>query len=175
MTNRNSKTYNIVLGGIITALSVVLMLLTILIPVADLVFAALAGILLICCVFEMGEKWSVVVYVAVSLLSFILLPEKSTAIYYIMFLGHYSISKSLIERINNKPLKITVKFVLFNICAVISALIVTFLFNASEVMNVTWYIIYAVLLNVTFFIYDKALDRIIIIYKLKWRKYIHKK
>lgn len=175
MTSSNSKTYNIVLGGIITALSVVIMLLGVLIPIADLVFAALAGILLICTVIELGEKWSLIIYIAVSALSILLLPEKSIAVYYIMFLGQYTITKSFIERINNKTIKWIVKFVVFNICAFIAAVIVIFVLSGSEILSLLWYLVYVVILNVTFVIYDLALDKLILLYKIKWHKLLHKK
>lgn len=175
MTRKNSKTYNIVLGGIIAALSVVLMLITMLIQIGELVLPAVAGILLICTVFEMGEKWSFLIYIVVSLLSILILPDKSPAVYYILFLGHYPIIKSYLERIKNKPLKIAVKFIIFNICGIAAALIVKFLFSINTFEGMIWYVVYAVLLNLTFFIYDIALNKMIMLYQFKWRKYIHRK
>jgi hypothetical protein len=173
VTRRNGKTYNIVLGGIIAAISVVFMLLTMLIPIGEFIFPALAGILLISTVFEMGEKWSYLIYAVVGILSIMLLPDKSPAVYYILFLGHYTITKSYIERINNKPLKLILKFIIFNICGIVSFLIIKFIFKIDTISTLNWYIIYAVILNITFFIYDISLDKMIALYKFKWRKYIH--
>lgn len=174
MNNKNSRTYNIVLGGIIAAMSIVIMLLTIILPIAEFVFPALSGILLVCTVFEIGEKWSYVIFAAVSILSFILLPDKSPALYYILFLGHYPITKSYIERIKSKPIKWTVKLVIFNILAAVTALLVKFILKIDTFSQMYMYLLMAVALNAAFIIYDIALNKMVLMYRLKWRKFIHK-
>lgn len=175
MKNQNSRTYNIVLGGIIAAMSIVIMLLTILLPIAEFVFPALAGILLVCTVFEVGEKWSYVIFAAVSILSMILLPDKSPALYYILFLGHYPITKSYLERIKSKPLKWTAKIIIFNILAVITALLLKFVFQIEIFSQIYMYLFMAIALNAAFIIYDIALNKIVFMYRIKWRKFIHKR
>lgn len=174
MNNKNSRTYNIVLGGIIAAMSIVIMLLTILLPIAELVFPALAGILLVCTVFEIGEKWSYIIFAAVGILSFVLLPDKSPAIYYILFLGHYPITKSYIERIKNKPLKWVVKIVIFNLLAAVTALLIKFVLKIDTFSQMYMYLLMAAALNAAFIIYDIALNKMVLMYRLKWRKFIHK-
>lgn len=174
MSKNERKTYFVVLGGMIAALSVIFMLLSALFPIADLVFPALAGILLICTVCEMGEGWSFIIFAAVSILSLLILPDKEPAIYYILFLGHYPILKSFIERIKNKPFKWAVKLILFNICTAVALLVSIALFGISGSILEYSYPLIALLFNVTFVIYDIAVGRLVVLYRLRIQKIIRR-
>ena len=66
-------------GGILTALSVVLMFLTGVIPFLTFALPALAGALLILIVTEIGSKWALCVYAAVSILSLLVVADKEAA------------------------------------------------------------------------------------------------
>lgn len=156
----------------IVALSVAFMFMTALFPFADFVFPALAGILLICPVFEIGEKQSFVIFAAAGVLSLILPIDKSSVIYYILFLGHYPIVKSYIERIKRIPLKWAVKIVFFNICAVL-ALIISVYVLKFNIGNLKYGLIITVLIfNIAFILYDIALTNIVYVYKAKISKMI---
>ncbi|MEG6572386.1 hypothetical protein V6C21_07710 [[Clostridium] cellulosi] len=165
-------TFSIALGGILAALSVALMFLTALFPIAEFVFPGMAGILLIAAVFEMGEKRAFLIFAAVGILSLLLPIEKSSAVYYILFLGHYPIVKSYIERIQNNVIKWAVKVVFFNICCALTLLISVFLLNFD--VNALKYglLLTIILFNVTFIIYDIAVSKIIVLYSSKIRKLI---
>lgn len=171
--NKN-KTYFVALGGMLAALSVTLMFISALIPIAELVLPAMAGILLICAVYEMGEGWAFLIFAAVSILSLLISPSKSSAIYYIFFLGHYPIVKSFIERIKNKVLKWAIKIVVFNICVAGALFVSIALLGLPSNMLKYGYIALAVLLNVTFVIYDNAMSGIVVIYITRIRKIMHK-
>jgi cellulose synthase/poly-beta-1,6-N-acetylglucosamine synthase-like glycosyltransferase len=161
----------VTLGGVLAALSLVLMLLVNLLPTADLALPALAGVLLIAAVIEMGRKWSLLIYAAVGLLSLLLLADKTAAVFYILFFGHYPIVKSLIERIRVKPLQWLVKFLVFNVCGVAAYYIADLLtgVHGSALQKFGLLLIF-VLMNVTFLIYDFALSRLAATYVYKIRK-----
>ncbi len=175
--NNEKKTFSIALGGMIAALSVALMFLSALFQIAEFVFPALAGIFLICAVYEMGEGWAFLIFAAVSILSLLLPANKDATIYYIFFLGHYPIVKSFIERINNKVLKWAVKIVIFNVCAagafIISINLLGLTVNMMKYGNIG-YILIALLLNVTFVIYDIAVSGLVVTYSNRIRKIIHR-
>lgn len=175
MGKNDRKTHYIALGGVLAALSLVLMLLSAVVPIAELVLPAMAGILLICAVCEMGEGWAFLIFVAVGLLSILLLPSKSTAIYYIFFLGHYPILKSFIERIKNKPLQWAAKLVLFNICAAASLyLVITFFGVPQNMFKYGGYPVLALILNAAFVIYDIALSGLVAVYVTRLKKILNK-
>lgn len=173
--NKKANTYNIVLGGLIAALSILLMLLTALFPMANIILPAIAGILLICTVFEMGEGWSFLIYAVTGILSFLILPSKSPAVYYVLFLGHYPILKSIIERLNNKTLQWIIKIAVFNVCSLSSLFIVKSLFGFPGGILKYGLVPVIILLNAAFVVFDIALSGIVGIYGVRIRKLILRK
>ena len=84
------------LGGIVAALSVATMFLTAVIPTLTYALPAVAGVLLVVMVIDVGKKWAFGVYAAVSLLSLLVLPDKEAAVLYVFFFGLYPIFKSVL-------------------------------------------------------------------------------
>ena len=72
--------FKVSLSGVIGALSLVLMLLTSVIPFGTFAFPAFAGMLLISIVIELGNSWAFLVYFTVSTLSLLLLTDKEAAL-----------------------------------------------------------------------------------------------
>lgn len=70
----------VALGGIITAVCTVLMFLTGLIPIGTYALPAIAGVLLMVIVIELGSKWAWMVFLAVSLLSALLAADKEAVL-----------------------------------------------------------------------------------------------
>ena len=85
------------MGGIVAALSLVLMISVAIIPFLTYALPAVAGALIIFIVVEIDRKWAFGVYSAVAILSMLLVPEKEVAVMYLAFFGYYPILKSLIE------------------------------------------------------------------------------
>ena len=79
------------IGGIIAALSIVLMLLTSAIPTLTYAIPAIAGLLLVIIVIEVNKKWAFGVYFVVGVLSMLLVADKEAAVMYVMFFGYYPI------------------------------------------------------------------------------------
>lgn len=176
MNRQNGKAYNIALGGMVAALSLVFMFLAMVFPQADLVFPALAGVLLICTLSEIGPGWSYMIFAAVGILSLLILPAKQVAVYYILFLGHYPITKCYIERIENKLLNWLAKLVVFNACTVLVLDICEWLFDFSGGILKYYYYLPTVLLFIAaFVVYDIALDKLAVLYSTRIHKIIHKR
>lgn len=178
MKNDMKRTYAVALGGIIAALSTLIMLFAAIFPIAELALPALAGVLLIAAVFEIGEGWAFLIFAAVSILSLIMPSNKDAAIYYIFFLGHYPVLKSYLERINNKYLKWAAKLAIFNICSVAAVFVIIKIsgmpddFAKHGFALVTT--VLAVALNVTFVVYDVAVSRLTVLYNRRLRRIIGK-
>lgn len=166
------------LGGVVAALSLVLMLLTSIIPFGTYAFPAFAGILLVLLVFNLGYAYAFAVYFVTAALSFLLVTDKEAALYYVMFLGFYPILKGVIERIPSKPVQYIVKLALFNVCMIAAFYIgITLLSIPKESFNLfgvylPW--VFLILGNIVFIIYDLCITRLVTLYLLKWHDRLNK-
>ncbi len=163
-----SKSGKIALGGLLTALGVVLMFLTGLIPIGTYALPAIAGVLLIVAVIEIGAKWAWMIYAAVAVLSLLFAADKEAALLYVLFFGYYPVLKSFLERISNKIFAWISKFAVFNVAVVACFfLAVNFLQLPEESFTVfgiylPW--VFLILGNVVFLIYDIALSGLVATY-----------
>ncbi len=150
------------LCGMITALSVVIMLSSTLLPVLMYVLPIITsmGVWL---VMEIADKkWAFGVYFATSVLSMILLTDKETALTYVIFFGYYPLIKNIIERLPRVLARI-VKTLVFNAAAVSIGFIGVWLFGVSgeeytEFGKFTIPLL-LVLANVAFIMYDFMITR----------------
>lgn len=103
------------IGGMATALSVVLLLPTAL-DVLYIALPAAAGMITLFCVIELSRGWAFGVYAATSAISIIVIPNKEAALIYVLFFGYYPIIKGLIEgKIKNRILEYIIKVLIFNV------------------------------------------------------------
>lgn len=166
------------LGGVVAALSLVLMFLTSVIPVGTFAFPTFAGILLVLLVFNLGYGYAFAVYFVTAVLSFLLVTDKEAALYYTIFLGYYPIVKSLVERIPARTVQYVVKFILFNACMIGAFFIGTYLLAIPKEsftlfgMYLPW--VFLVLGNIFFVIYDLCITRLVTLYLLKWHNRLNK-
>lgn len=172
---KSSKT---ALGGVIAALSLVLMLISAVIPFLTYVLPALAGMILMIMVIEIGRKWAAVAYVAVSILSLLILTDKETAVMYAAFFGYYPIAKSIIEEKLSHVMEIIAKFALFNAAVLAAYGLLIFVFKIPiEGLDDfgKWTIpILLIAANVVFYLFDFTLSRLVTIYLIRWRRYFRK-
>ena len=163
-----SKSGKIALGGLLTALGVVLMFLTGLIPIGTYALPAIAGVLLIVAVIEIGAKWAWMIYAAVAVLSLLFAADKEAALLFVLFFGYYPVLKSFLERISNKVLSWISKFAVFNVSVVACFfLAVNFLQLPEDSFTVfgiylPW--VFLILGNAVFLIYDIALSGLVATY-----------
>ena len=166
------------LGGVVAALSLVLMFLTSIIPFGTYAFPAFAGILLVLLVFNLGYAYAFAVYFVTAVLSFLLVSDKEAALYYALFLGFYPIIKGLIERIPSKAVQYIIKLALFNICMIAAFYIgITLLSVPKESFNLfgiylPW--VFLIIGNIVFIIYDLCVTRLVTLYLLKWHDRLNK-
>ena len=81
------KSTQVAVGGLSSALCLLLMFMTGMIPFATFALPSLAGILLIVVVVENGIQTATLVYAAVSILSLFMCPDKEAAMMFICFFG----------------------------------------------------------------------------------------
>ncbi|MEG1243639.1 MAG: hypothetical protein RR911_01050 [Oscillospiraceae bacterium] len=167
------------LGGILTALSVFIMFLSSVLPFLSYTLPALAGLLLLIIVREAEAKWAVMIYVAVSILVFIIVPNKEASIMYIFFFGYYVIVKFTIEnKISSPAICWAIKLLIFNISVVLAYIVIIYVF-AIPFEEMEEYGVYSVYIllgmgNLTFIVFDYAISKLAILYDNRWHKYFKK-
>ena len=166
--------YKVALGGIVSSMSLVTMILASVIPGLEYAIPAFSGILLIIIVIEISLRWALLTYVGVALLSFFVVPNKEAALLFIAFMGYYPILKSVIEtKCKHISLQWASKIIVFNIAIFVYYKLVMAFVAAPELlesMDELGRYALPVLMgaaNIVFVIYDIALTRLITMY-IKW-------
>ena len=159
--------YKVALGAMIMALCCLFMLATSLFPFASFAFPAIAGVLLVFLNLEFSKKWALLVYIGVSLLSFILSSDHTAIISFVVFFGYYPIIKGVIEKINKRAVEWLLKLLLFNAAIAIGILLTILLFGMdiliaeySEFGKIGLGI-FILACEIVFVVYDIALTRLI--------------
>lgn len=154
-----SKINNLTRGGIYSALTVLLVYLSSVIPTSKLSLLALASAIIPVSIITTGVKNSIMVYAASSLLCFIL-GLRGMALAYTLFFGLYSLAKFYIERMRKLSLEYLLKILFFNL----SFLIIYYFYKTlfTDMISTKLSIHYVLLAGqVVFLIYDYALTIII--------------
>ena len=157
-----NKTKNTAVCGLMTALSVVLMMLTTLIPVFMYVIPIVTGIIVLFVADVSNKKWGAGVYFSTAFLSILLITDKEAALTYALFFGYFPLIKESIEKLP-KALAWILKIVLFNIAAVGIGVISFYVFGISgdEYDEFGKFTISMLLImaNVAFVLYDFCLTK----------------
>ena len=167
------------LGGIISALAVVVMLVTYLSPLLVYTAPPFAGILLIVIVNELGYQWAVGTYVSISLLSVFFIADKEAAVFFTMFFGYYPILKIWMDgKLRSRFLRIVLKFLIFNASVAAAVALCIFVFHIPYddfteggyvMLGVFW-----AMLNSLLVVYDFLITGLQNMYLRKFRKRIHR-
>ena len=155
--------------AVVTALEVVLMMITGLVPIGTYAFPCFAGVLTLAIVIEFGWKWALGVFAAASLLSALLSADKEAVLYFIALFGYYPILKNAIERkIKPKALQYAVKLAVFNAAAVASFYIATMLLSVKAeeftIFGVYVPLVFLAIGNLFFLFYDFAITVYVAVY-----------
>ena len=169
---RNSaNSAKIAVCGILTALSVLALVLAGFLGVMTYAVPMLIGGLLIVPVKEYGTKTAVTMFAAVSLLGMILIPDKEMALFYLLLFGHYPIIQPWLNGINKKPPRIILKALVFNCGALLSVVLAKLIFAVPifDSDKPVWILAagYLAAANVCFALYDSALLGFYTIYDVR--------
>lgn len=163
------KSKNIAQSGIIIALTLIILYSSNLLPISTLSILTLASCLIPICILRTSIKNAILVYIACSILSFLIVPL-NIALLYTLFFGIYGLIKAFIEKLNKRSLELVIKLCSFNILVVIlyfiSSSILTTL-NIKMPLFIIWIISQA-----AFILYDYALTLIISYYLNKLHKIV---
>lgn len=174
MSKRGGSSFNIAYCGIIIALSVVTMLLS-LIPSMTYVLPAISGMFIWTISDQINRKWALLAYAASAILCFMLVPEIEADLYYLFFFGYYPIIKDLVEKIKPKPVAYIIKFVIFNIAVVAAFNILSHIMNLEQILeglegfgDMAVYVLWGAA-NIAFIIYDLCINNLFYAFR-KWLK-----
>lgn len=162
------KTKKLALAAILSALGVVILLLGSIITVLDLTAVALASILIMIAVIEIGGAYPYLIWLVTGALSMLLLPDKFGALVYLVFGGVYPIFKAMYERLH-PVVSWVLKFSTFNVMLILMILIGSYVMGLTDTGLAFTLPVFA-LCNFTFFIYDIATTHLITLYLVKLRR-----
>lgn len=98
----------------LSALSLILLYLSAILPMGRLGMVALAGLTPSAAVVSCGVGPGLLCYLGTGILALFLLPDKGNALLYLLFFGIYPLVKHTIERLNKLPLELILKLGFFN-------------------------------------------------------------
>ncbi|MDL2219507.1 hypothetical protein LJC04_04105 [Ruminococcaceae bacterium OttesenSCG-928-O06] len=152
-----------------------------LIPIGTFAAPIFAGICLMPIAMDIGTKWALLSWVAVSLLAGFLVPDIELVLFFALLLGYYPTLQPTLNKIKNKIGRWLAKLGLFNavVAAVYSLLL--FLFTSSALREeltghgIGFWVVLLVMGNATFVLYDVLLDKVRLVYCLRLRKHFFRK
>lgn len=176
---KKSSAVQVAIGGAISALALALMMLTNIFPFGTYAFPVISGIMLISVFIEFGFGFSIVVYSVISLLSLLFVTDKEAALFFVLLFGYYPIVKSYIEKLKIKAVQYIIKLFIFNTAAVGVYFLLLFIFglpeDAFQLFGVNIPLLFLILGNIVFIIYDYVINIIVFQYVQKYRKILFKK
>lgn len=178
--NKKGKTdsYCVALSGILSALSVVLMFSTGIIPASGMILPAVCGVLIWVIYREINIKWALLCYTAVTLLNILITPDIESKLLFTFFFGYYPIIRDLLMKIKNKIICYITRLLVFNIPCISVYLLLIFVFGMGELLEefqeFGQFSVLAIWLlgNFTFVCYDYLLAQLPLFYDKIVRKKI---
>lgn len=169
------KSFSLALCGVFGALSVVMMLLGAIVPVAMYIAPAAAALLVMVAQQECGSRMAWTLYVAVSLISLLFVPDREVSFVYVFLLGYYPLIKPRFDAMRGRVLRTVAKVVFFNLALLVAyGLLLVLLMPGWQAMqgNVAeMWITVAIwaMGNLAFVLFDRAIVVLGRLYQLIWQ------
>ncbi len=161
----------IAFGGVMAALSAVMLYMASILPTLRLAVCFIASAVICITMIKYGAREAVAVYLAVSAVSLIIMPDKLIPFGYILFFGNYPIVKAFLERVNKVKAEWGLKIIVFVIYALAAyAGMKLFFSGAVNVPFSEWLIIIGAVGVAC--IYDVALSLFISEFNRRFSKFI---
>ncbi|MDD6344788.1 MAG: hypothetical protein PUA51_00960 [Oscillospiraceae bacterium] len=129
------KAYKTALGGIVSALCLLTMFMTGIFPALSILLPMISGVFMMIIVSEISISWAFLTYIAVSLLSMIVTFDKEAVLLFIMFFGHYPITRFLIDKIPSQTVRFLIKLTVFNICVISFFMLTTYIMGLTAFLE----------------------------------------
>ena len=151
------KTKAVALGGIMSAMCVVIMLLGAVIGVGVYVSPMIAGICLIPTGKKYGVRYHISLWLVVSILSLLIVPDIEEGLMFLCLFGFYPIVHPYFQRLPKIP-RIIVKLAYFNV-VVLAIEYVVIKFFVPDTVGLPLALSRIAIGNVTIVLYDKIIPR----------------
>ena len=123
------NTQKIALGGLLTSLSTVIMVISNIVPSGMYTFPAASGVVIYMISFLAGRSYAWSAFAATSMISFVFCTNKEASLCFIMLMGYYPMLKEHIEKIKLKFVQYLLKLAVFNAAAVLMYYLLLFVFS----------------------------------------------
>lgn len=160
-------------GGICVSLSVITLYLSSLISINTFALLTIASFFSGVMFIEGGVKYSLLTYISVSILSFLLPVDRMNVIYYIGFFGYFPILKSYIERMKNLPYELIIKTCFYFVVSILGIFVLSGFFMI-EIIEKLPVVMVAVIGVIALHIYDYALSILFSFYVRRIRSKIRR-
>lgn len=168
------KTKKITVCAVLSAMGVAILYLGSFMDVFDLSVSCVASLIVLFCAEEFGTKYTLAVYAVISTLSFILIPQKWIAVYFIFFFGTMPITKRVYEK-TGKIFSWVLKIITFNAEAAGFYFVAEKLgFFAENETALPYLITLLVLANAVFILADMLYGKVTWMYRAKYQQRIKK-
>ena len=158
---RNTSASKVAYPAVLGALSRVQVYIGSIAPTGNWGIIAVAGLLPSAAVISVGLQAGFLCWACVSILAFLLIPDKFCVLMFAVLFGLYPMVKSLIERLRRRPLEYVLKLVFFNLAFTVLYVVMknAVLASLPEVFSVVWVLYLAG--NVVFLLYDFGFSKLI--------------
>lgn len=161
------KAKDLTLGGILIALTLLILYSSSILPISTLTILTLSSCLIPISIIRSSVKTGFLIYIGSTILGFFIIPI-NIIVYYGLFFGIYGIIKYYIERLKKLSIEIILKLITFNIIFILILIIVK-LFLGTVVINIPLWLLW-LLAQPVFLLFDYALTLIIGYYINRFHK-----
>lgn len=172
----NNSTRRTALIGVLSALTVISLLLAVTLTTMRLSFYALSSFFISIIIIEHKIPAGWLFYFTTNLLAYIIVPNKLGILPYTFFFGLYGIIKYYAEKANNSFMEFLIKYFSINICVFSLFFLAKHFFSSTINLNSNqfkypiWTII--LILQLVFFVYDYVYTSVIRYYKTRLRNHL---
>ena len=172
------QSVQLALSAIMTALSVVLMLLASLLSVFTYIAPIYCGLFLLPPLLAFGKKSAFITFLATAFLTLILGMDKELALFYLFF-GGYPLIKPYMDRIEPRIIRLMAKAGLFIVLLALMYALLIFLLHIpvmdefAEMGRIMTVFFFALML-ICLFLYDYMIIPFILFYQKRYQKRLHR-
>ena len=152
--------------SLMAAFSRVILFLAGFMPTLSVTLAVVSGLFVAAVFIECGRSHAFLCYLTVSILSLLLVTDKSVALLYLLLFGLYPIYKSFAESAKNAVLEYVLKFLFCNAMLCVLYFMLRAFATLPTFPDIPFvYPISLLVLNLVFFIYDLGFTKLVSLYR----------
>jgi hypothetical protein len=171
-------TRKITLSAMLGAFTLLFLYLASIVPAGKLAFYFLSSVFIAGLVVEHETGYAFLMFVAVALLSFLIIPNRVRVLYYVLFFGHYGIGKHYIEKIRDKITAFILKLLYFNAAVALIYVISLYILGQNLILQDVGFslpiVVLILIAQVVFVVYDYLYSLVTQYYYQKIRKWLMK-